>query len=406
MATILPTGETYFTDQNGDPLAGGTIAFYVPNTTVPKDTYKDSQQLVFNTNPVVLDASGRAIIFGSGSYRQVVKDSLGNLIWDQITGEPNAGIVSSGGTSGGTVNAQTLTAGTFDGTDGATIQFIAGLSNTGPMTISVGGAAPIAVLKNGPSGPVPLALGDIIAGNIYSVAYSAVQASFQLLTSIPPTFSIASQATAEAGTNNTDLMTALRVRQAREQPRADIASAATTSLGTLSSQFIRITGSVAITSFGVADAGTRKHLQFAAPLTLTHNATSLILPNNGNNIVTAAGDTCVAISLGAGNWVIVSYQRAASSNAPIGEGQTWQNVTGQRLNNVIYQNTTGRSIAVKAIGNGPGAAIVYIGPTTTLETLDFVTVGAGLIASADGIVPPGWFYRVYLDTPNRIMELR
>jgi hypothetical protein len=213
MATILPLGETTFFDVNGDPLAGGTVEFYIPGTTTMKDTYQDSQQVVLNSNPVVLDSAGRAIIFGSGSYRQVVKDDLGNIVWDTTTGEPNAGIVSSGGTSGGTANAQTLSAGTFEGTDGATIQFTAGISNTGPTTLSVGGGSPIAVLKNGPSGPVQLASGDIVAGNIYSVAYSSVQAAFQLLTSIPPTFSIASQPEAEAGTNNTNLMTPLRVAQ-------------------------------------------------------------------------------------------------------------------------------------------------------------------------------------------------
>lgn len=310
MATILPLGETTFFDANGDPLAGGTVAFYIPGTTTPKDTYRDADQLILNTNPVVLDSAGRAIIFGSGSYRQVVSDALGNLIWDQVTGEPNAGIVSAGGTSGGTPNAQTLTAGTFDGTDGATIQFTAGLSNTGPMTLAVGGGAPISVLKNGPSGPVELAAGDIVSGNIYSVSYSTVQAAFQLLTSIPPTFAIASETDAEEGENNTDLMTPLRVRQAREQARVDLASAATTDLGSVSSQFVRITGTATISSFGSAGAGTRKVLQFAAALTLTYNATSLQLPSNATNITTVAGDTCEVFSLGSGNWVVTSYQRA------------------------------------------------------------------------------------------------
>jgi hypothetical protein len=186
MATILPMAETQFVDQNGVPLAGGTVTFYIPNTTTPKDTWQNSGQSILNSNPVTLDSAGRAIIYGSGSYRQVVKDSAGNLVWDQVTAEPGAGPISFGGTSSGTVNAQTLSSGTFSGVDGSILSFIAGLTNTGPMTISVGGSAAISVTKNGPTGPVLLSAGDIQAGNVYSVQYNASTATFQLLQSVSP----------------------------------------------------------------------------------------------------------------------------------------------------------------------------------------------------------------------------
>jgi hypothetical protein len=90
----------------------------------------------------------------------------------------------------------------------------------------------------------------------------------------------------------------------------DIASAATTDIGASASPNVRITGTTSITSFGTVAAGTRRFLAFAAALTLTHNATSLILPGAAN-ITTAAGDTAVARSLGSGNWVIESFTRAA-----------------------------------------------------------------------------------------------
>lgn len=88
-ATILPNGKNQFIGGNGVPLAGGTVAFYVPNTTTPKNTWQDSLQTILNTNPIILDASGEAIIYGSGQYRQVVKDASGNLIWDQLTASTN-----------------------------------------------------------------------------------------------------------------------------------------------------------------------------------------------------------------------------------------------------------------------------------------------------------------------------
>ena len=186
MASLLPTGETTFFDANGVPLASGTVEFYIPGTTTPKDTWQNSAQTILNSNPVTLDSSGRAIIYGSGSYRQVVKDSLGNLVWDQETAEPNSGAVSFGGTSGGTANAQTLSASQFSYGDGQIISFVAGLSNTGATTISVGGGAPISVLKNGASGPVALATGDLVAGNSYFIQYSAQLSAFQLLLSVSP----------------------------------------------------------------------------------------------------------------------------------------------------------------------------------------------------------------------------
>lgn len=88
MTTILPKGRTQFADANGAPLAGGSVAFYVPGTTTPKDTWQDSGQATLNTNPVALDSAGSATIYGSGAYRQVVKDAAGNTIYDQVTDSP------------------------------------------------------------------------------------------------------------------------------------------------------------------------------------------------------------------------------------------------------------------------------------------------------------------------------
>lgn len=96
-ASILPPAKTTFFDQNGKPLTSGKVQFYIPGTTTPKTTWQDSGETIPNTNPVILDAEGRAIILGDGSYRQIVKDRLGNLIWDQQT--------SSTGTGGGGTTA-------------------------------------------------------------------------------------------------------------------------------------------------------------------------------------------------------------------------------------------------------------------------------------------------------------
>lgn len=84
-ATPLPNGKQQFIDIEGAPLVGGTVEFYEVGGLTPKDTWQDADQTVLNDNPITLDERGQAVIFGSGQYRQIVKDSAGNVIWDENT---------------------------------------------------------------------------------------------------------------------------------------------------------------------------------------------------------------------------------------------------------------------------------------------------------------------------------
>lgn len=86
---------------------------------------------------------------------------------------------------------------------------------------------------------------------------------------------------------------------------ADIASAATTDLSTVEGNAVTVTGTTTITAFGTVNAGAVMVLKFAAALTVTHNATSLILLG-GVNHVTVAGDVMVFVSEGSGNWREIS----------------------------------------------------------------------------------------------------
>lgn len=69
MAVLFSYPFVQFFDDNGNPLAGGKIYTYQAGTTTPKATFTTSDASVQNTNPVVLDAAGRAVIFIQGSYR-------------------------------------------------------------------------------------------------------------------------------------------------------------------------------------------------------------------------------------------------------------------------------------------------------------------------------------------------
>lgn len=106
------------------------------------------------------------------------------------------------------------------------------------------------------------------------------------------------------------------VRQDLATKGSDIASATTTDIGAVAGLMHDITGTDTITGLGTVSAGIWKILKFEDALTLTHNATSLILPG-GTSILTVAGDVGIFISEGSGNWRCVSYT-PAGRDAPCG----------------------------------------------------------------------------------------
>lgn len=105
-AQILPNAKTQFLDAQGAPLVGGLVYTCVPNTNntcipgsfSPKTTWRDAFQTTPNSNPVILDSSGSAFIYGSGAYAETVYDQFNNLIWSGYTW------VIASGTAGATSN--------------------------------------------------------------------------------------------------------------------------------------------------------------------------------------------------------------------------------------------------------------------------------------------------------------
>lgn len=91
---------------------------------------------------------------------------------------------------------------------------------------------------------------------------------------------------------------------------ASVASASTTNIGAAASSKVQITGTTPINAFDTVAFGIIRYVRFASALTLTHNATSLIL--QGVNITTAATARAIFMSLGSGNWILLAYTPATA----------------------------------------------------------------------------------------------
>ena len=103
---LCPFLKQQFIDQNGAPYAGGKLFSYAAGTSTPQATFADATGLTPNANPVVLDSAGRANVWlgaGSQSYKFVLEDSLGNVIFtvDQV-------VIQSGGNSSAAPNPFTI----------------------------------------------------------------------------------------------------------------------------------------------------------------------------------------------------------------------------------------------------------------------------------------------------------
>jgi hypothetical protein len=149
-----------------------------------------------------------------------------------------------------------------------------------------------------------------------------------------------------------------------EAKGADIASAATTDIGAATGNLVRVTGATTITALGTAQAGAARTVVFVAALTLTHHATSLILPTAAN-IITAAGDVAQFRSEGSGDWRCTGYLRADGTPLAGGGG-------GGGGGMVLIGSDTAAS---------PAASLSVSGIPGTYSALMVVFVGRGSTAA-------------------------
>jgi hypothetical protein len=107
-----------------------------------------------------------------------------------------------------------------------------------------------------------------------------------------------------------------------------MASAGTMAIGAAAGNLISVTGATTITAFDTVQAGVKRTLRFVSPLTITHNALSLLLPGNAN-ITVGNGDVMEFASFGGGNWRCTNYHPwGGYAHAGYGLGTTANNYTG------------------------------------------------------------------------------
>lgn len=154
-----------------------------------------------------------------------------------------------------------------------------------------------------------------------------------------------------------------------------VATAATASVFNTASKNVSLTGTTGVTSFGNCSAGDVRYVRSTGIATITHNATSLILPNNGNNITTAAGDSFELKCLGSNNVAMLRYTKAngqplqGSTASAGGTGGSFQYNNGGVLGGVV----------ITGIPKGNGASA----PTTAVAGTDYVAPSS--YASANGL---------------------
>lgn len=181
MASVVEFLLAGFTDNSGQPLAGGKVYAYEAGSgsTPAKDLYLDNLAATPATNPVILDANGRKQVYGDGAYKLVIKTSADALLYtlDNLFFGKSSGHVFIGTTSG---SGNTYTANPANAVssleDGQLYVFQADKTNDDTATLNISGLGPHTVST---------IAGQIVAGMTYVVRWKASTTVFQIVNPDP-----------------------------------------------------------------------------------------------------------------------------------------------------------------------------------------------------------------------------
>jgi hypothetical protein len=90
---VLYAWEVFTAIQNGQPCIGAKLYTYAANTSTPKAAYHDPYLTVPQTNPIVMNDQGQAVVWLDGFYHLRLEDADGVLLWDVPSYEFTSGAV-------------------------------------------------------------------------------------------------------------------------------------------------------------------------------------------------------------------------------------------------------------------------------------------------------------------------
>lgn len=164
-------------------FSGPALAQIVPSLpyALSNDTIADADQVMANFNAIVAGTNTNAANAGANTNITAL-----NGLTTPLAPASGGSSVYTGGVSGGSANAQTVTSPTPAGyvaAAGRRVTFIAGFTNNAATTLNVNGTGAINVYRQTTAGIVPLAGGEIVAGQATDVWYDGTQ--YELLNGSP-----------------------------------------------------------------------------------------------------------------------------------------------------------------------------------------------------------------------------
>lgn len=269
-----------YEDDGGNPLTGGEIYIGIVDlepVANPKSIFSDRELTNALSNPQTIGSDGRVAnkIWIDGKYSIRANNSLGVQQFIDL----DAGKFTSAGTTSlsGVIGTNVITASASETitayTDKEIYIFTVVSTNTlTGVTLNIDSVGAKSIVRNFDQSVV---IGQFRTGQNIAVMYNSTNDNFEW---VNPNRKVAYH-------NKGD----------------DIASAATIDLSAARGNSISITGSTGpITSFGTTPAGTVFWLTFVSTPTITHNATSLLIPGQAD-LVIVSGDKVRVESLGSGN---------------------------------------------------------------------------------------------------------